>query len=66
MKPHSKVQCPKCRRMCDRGLSLHYCAWCQMQFDDDPDEAGDYDNRNPAARLEREERRERSKRYPRR
>lgn len=64
MKANSKVQCPKCGRTCDRGLSLHYCGYCRMQFDDDPDEGGTYHDRNPAARLEREERRERNKRYP--
>lgn len=34
-----------------------YCGNCRKMFDGDPDEGGDWSNRNPAARLEREERR---------
>jgi len=36
---------------------MYYCYRCKMQFDNDPDEGGDYSDWNPAARLEREERR---------
>jgi ribosomal protein L37AE/L43A len=52
------VSCPKCRRVqVDRGpIAIYWCEHCQCQFDNDPDE-GDYHDRNPAARLEREERR---------
>lgn len=51
--------CPKCRRK--KGVSEYseatlYCHDCAMQFDRCPDEGGDYDDRNPAARLERAER----------
>lgn len=51
------AKCPVCGRkgkpiagglfQCDRG---HH-------FDDDPDEGGSYSDRNPAARIERDERR---------
>jgi len=33
------------------------CPWCKRLFDDSPDEGGDFSDRNPAVRLEREERR---------
>ncbi len=54
---------PKCK-MCGRkntvanlfgNPKLWYCDWCKMAFDTE-DDGGDYDDRNPAARMEREER----------
>lgn len=52
--------CPKCgrsREVMASGDRLYYCHRCKMQFDDDPDEGGDWSDRRPEARLEREERR---------
>jgi ribosomal protein L37AE/L43A len=55
----SKVRCPKCGRpqTAGKGQDLFYCHECRMQFDNQPDEGGDYSDRSPSARLEREERR---------
>jgi ribosomal protein L37AE/L43A len=53
------VRCPKCNRpQPKRGGhdSIYYCEHCRCQFDDDPTDGGDYSDRNPAARLERQER----------
>jgi hypothetical protein len=36
---------------------LYHCRGCGAIFDDEPDEGGDWSDGNPAARLEREERR---------
>ena len=58
--PETTVACPRCgRKQTRRGPDAIY--WCEFgcgQFDDDPDEGGDYSHRNPAVRLEREERRQ--------
>jgi hypothetical protein len=44
----------------DAGDRMYYCHSCQQQFDDCPDEGGDFDDRDPARRLvRREERRTR-------
>jgi hypothetical protein len=54
-----QVRCPKCGRRQNKSTlpdAMYWCGVCQVQFDDDPDEGGDYSARNPAARLEREER----------
>lgn len=51
------ANCPKCGRSCKSNTDVWYCGQCQFQFDNDPDEGGDFDDRNPAARMEREERR---------
>lgn len=53
------VACPRCRRVqAARGPNaIYWCDVCKCQFDDDPDEGGNHDDRNPAARMEREERR---------
>lgn len=55
----SKVRCPKCGvpQTAGQGQDIFYCHRCQMQFDNEPDEGGDYSDRDPSARLEREERR---------
>jgi hypothetical protein len=66
--PEQRPKCPRCRtnkhvvvgsgKFPDRE---HYCQGCQGMFDDtDPEEGGTYSDRNPAARMEREERRKRS------
>lgn len=55
----SKPNCPQCRRsrnVVPSGNSHWFCKGCKGTFDDDPDEGGTYSDRNPAARLEREER----------
>ena len=59
----SKVRCPKCGipQTVGQGQTMFYCHRCRLQFDDDPDEGGDWDDRNPAARLERAERRARKR-----
>lgn len=53
------VSCPQCgTKQTDRGsTAIYFCDKCRVQFDNDPDEGGTYSDRNPAARLEREERR---------
>lgn len=52
------VRCPRCKRAVKKGeRSDYYCPSCDALFDDDPDEGGDYSDFNPAARIEREERR---------
>lgn len=60
------VSCPRCKRQQPkRGGhdTIYWCEWCRIQFDDEPLEGGDYHNRNPAWRLEREEaKKRRSKR----
>lgn len=55
----SKVRCPKCGtpQTPGAGQTIFFCHKCRMQFDNDPDEGGDFSDRNPAARLEREDRR---------
>lgn len=53
------VRCPGCNRpQPKRGShdSIYWCGHCRCQFDDDPDDGGTHDDRNPAARMEREER----------
>lgn len=50
--------CPKCRlgdEVSRRHGGDYYCHRCRMEFDSDPDEGGDYDDRDPSRRLEREE-----------
>lgn len=58
------VKCPRCGRPQPKTLSsdgIYFCNHCKAQYDDDPDEGGDFSNFNPAARLEREERRQANK-----
>lgn len=56
-------KCPVCRSnksvLARKGDATYQCLGCSAWFDSDPDEGGDYSDRNPAARLEREERRRR-------
>lgn len=49
--------CPKCKRPTVVAGALFRCPKCGGFYDDNPDEGGDFSDRNPAARLEREERR---------
>lgn len=55
-----KPTCPKCGHRHRNAVSevesrLWYCTRCNMMFDDDPDDGGDFDDRDPSRRLEREE-----------
>jgi len=54
-----KPACPRCRTGKHvrpvRG-DLFECTRCHAVFDEDPDEGGDYSDKNPSARLERQER----------
>lgn len=54
------MKCPKCHR--SKGITRvgvvgdqFWCASCNMGFDSDPEEGGDYHDRDVARRLEREE-----------
>ncbi len=52
-------RCPWCgtnRGVYEHGEREYFCSRCKRLFDDDPAEGGDYSSRDPAARLEREER----------
>lgn len=54
-----QVKCPKCGRPQPATLGpygIYLCGHCNMQFDRDGDDGGDYSDTNPAARLERAER----------
>lgn len=52
------VRCPKCNRSQPYRSpdALYRCPACEMTFDREGDDGGDYSDVNPAARLEREER----------
>lgn len=51
-----QIRCPRCYEPQPRRLpsAIYRCPNCGGQFDDDPDEGGDYFD-DPAKRLEREE-----------
>jgi ribosomal protein L37AE/L43A len=51
-----QVKCPGCGRSQPmRGRdAIYYCEDCKCQFDDDPDEGGDY-FADPAKRLDKQE-----------
>lgn len=53
-----EARCPMCKHTSattsQRGW---YCHWCRQEFAPPEPGDGDYSDRNPAARLEREERR---------
>jgi hypothetical protein len=56
--PTITMPCPQCGRRISAPLATYfYCRYCRLCFDDDPNDGGDYSDRNPAARIEREERR---------
>ena len=51
--------CPRCGRKHEKrpgNDAIYYCSHCQIQFDNDPDEGGDYASYDPAWRLQRQER----------
>jgi ribosomal protein L37AE/L43A len=53
--------CPRCgtnRKVNRHGQDQYFCGRCSGIFDDDPDEGGTHSTFNPAARLEREDRRQ--------
>ena len=51
----SKPNCPRCNRKGKPiGGGMYVCSFGH-RFDDNPDEGGTHDSRNPAARIEREE-----------
>lgn len=55
-------KCPRCgtnKQVKPHGVAgdMYHCHRCHGTFDDDPNEGGTYSDFNPAARLEREERR---------
>jgi ribosomal protein L37AE/L43A len=58
-----KPRCPRCqsKRVAALGDGTFRCSTCDTWFDADPDEGGDYSSFNPAARLEREERKRKRK-----
>lgn len=50
-------KCPKCNSArAVVQLAEFFCNNCKFIFDNDPDEGGDYSDRDPSARLERQER----------
>ena len=57
--PGVYVHCPRCgeEHRVTAGIGYFYCQTCQMCYDDNPTEGGDYSDRNPGIRIEREERR---------
>ena len=61
----AKPKCinPSCgrRKSVKRGPDNTFiCGHCGCHWDNDPDEGGDWDSRNPAARLERAEQKTRN------
>lgn len=56
-----KVACPRCgkKQPEQNPNTIYFCSGCSGMFDSTPDEGGDYSSRNPAERLEREERKKR-------
>ncbi len=65
---NQKPPCPRCQKTNNvtvgagkPGERLMYCSGCRAMFDDDPDEGSDYSDRDPAARMIREEERKRKR-----
>ena len=53
------IPCPWCKtakHVYAHGEREFFCSRCKRLFDNEPDEGGDWSDRNPAVRLEREER----------
>lgn len=52
-------RCPFCfsRKVAAQIDGTYRCHKCGAWYDDKPDEGGDYSDRDPAARIERHERR---------
>ena len=64
-KPTKLPDCPSCgdNRAVYAEPTGYYCRTCQVVFDDDPNEGGDYSSHDPSWRMQREEARaERKKR----
>lgn len=62
---NSLPPCPLCgtnRHVNAHGRDEFFCNKCKGLFDSDPDEGGTHSTFNPAARLEREERRAQQRR----
>ncbi len=57
--PGVYVHCPRCGEeyRVTATIGYFYCQTCQMVFDDNPHEGGDYSDQNPGIRIERDERR---------
>lgn len=64
----TKPKCINCGRIkaVERTAEAYHCRACGIFFDDDPDEGSDHSSRNPAARLEREDRARAKRAQPRR
>lgn len=64
MEPAIKI--PRCPRCDGKGEAvpggLYRCSRCKGCYDDDPEEGGDYSDRNAGVRIEREERRQERRR----
>jgi hypothetical protein len=58
MKTKTLPRCPWCgsKQVYEDGERNFFCRTCKRVFDNDPNEGSDYSDRNPAARIEREER----------
>lgn len=60
MKPSDKPKCPKsgCKgRGIEQGRSgIFVCNRCNGHFDNEPNEGGDFSDKDPSARLQRQER----------
>ncbi len=53
------VRCLRCGRKfeyCEGNSVTYHCGRCDIDFDNEPNEGGDYSMHNPAVRLEREDR----------
>ena len=50
------ARCGRRKTVRQRSDGQYVCSHCGCIWDAEPDEGGDYCDRNPAARLEREER----------
>lgn len=65
MNDNSKPPCPRCgtnRQVTNHGREEFFCGKCSGIFDANPDEGGTHSDFSPSARLERQERRQQSKR----
>lgn len=57
---NKKRRCPRCNgkgQQANPEGSIFKCTKCGGFFDNEPDEGGDWSDRSPAARIERQERR---------
>lgn len=52
------THCPFCnsKKVVPNGDREYMCTSCKKYFDDEPDEGGSFSDRDPSARMEREER----------